>query len=211
MNFPGRDPVGRDSQNSSGSGDSAFRPERPPEADTPRDLGGMPDVLAPNPFTIDPRSGSRSGPTPPDKCENVLASGARWDGTLTVDSSVRIDGVFSGQIISNSTVHVAEGAQVDAKIQAAFIAISGNFRGELHCEQRTDLLPRGRVRGDVITKVLVVQEGAVFDGHVQMTASATERLRSRPEDTAPVDAPATEPRRDRRPAPMPPTPNDGEV
>jgi len=113
---------------------------------------------------------SSAGPTPPDRCANVIAAGAKWQGTLNVDDSVRIEGQFSGEVRAKGTVHVSEGAQVDAKIRALFVVVSGNVRGEIRCEQRVDLLPRSRVNGQVITKVLSVHEGAVLDGSVQMSA-----------------------------------------
>jgi cytoskeletal protein CcmA (bactofilin family) len=125
------------------------------------------------------RFGSQQGPTPPDKCENVLAAGATWQGTLTVDSSVRVDGKFSGEIQSHGTVHVADGAFVDAKINAAFVVVAGSFQGAILCEQRVDLLARGRVAGEVVTKALTIQEGAILDATVQMSENGAPRLASR--------------------------------
>lgn len=116
-----------------------------------------------------------AGPTPPERCTNVIAAGAKWQGTLNVDDSVRIEGNFSGEVRAKGTVHVAEGAQVDAKIRALFVVVSGNLRGEIRCEQRVELLPRSRVNGEVITKVLSVHEGAILDGRVQMTAGTGEQ------------------------------------
>ncbi|HLF77177.1 MAG TPA: polymer-forming cytoskeletal protein [Dehalococcoidia bacterium] len=112
---------------------------------------------------------SLSGPTPADKCTNIIAAGAKWNGTLIVDDSVRVDGTFSGEIESKGTVHVAEGAQIDAKVRASYVVISGEFRGEIRCEQRTELMPRSRVSGEVYTKVLSVHEGATLDGAVKMS------------------------------------------
>ena len=117
-----------------------------------------------------PAFATKATPTPPDKCTNVIANGSKWQGTLKVDDSVRVDGTFSGEIQAKGTIHVAEGAQVDAKVRAAFVVIGGHFRGEIRCEHRVDLLPRSRVNGDVISKVLNVHEGAVLDGRVQMSA-----------------------------------------
>ena len=158
-----------------------------PEAFSASDLLSSSTPEPPRSFTSEPRPiGGQTGPTPPDKCENVLAAGAKWKGTLTVDTSVRVDGQFSGQIESKSTVHVAEGALVDAKIRAAYVAVAGTFRGEIRCDQKVELLARGRVDGEVITKVLTVEEGAVFDGHVQMTAGESGRnARSRAAAVAP--------------------------
>jgi cytoskeletal protein CcmA (bactofilin family) len=159
------------------------RPERregePPRTQRPEPFTAN-DLLAtstPEPprFTSEPRPIAGTGPTAPERCENVLAAGAKWKGTLQVDTSVRVDGQFSGQIESKATVHVAAGAMVDAKIRAAYVAIAGSFRGEIRCEQRVDLLPQSRVDGEIITKVLAVEEGAIFDGHVQMTAGESAR------------------------------------
>ena len=130
-----------------------------------------------NPFMSDTRSQGGAGPTPPDRCTNVVAAGAHWQGTLKVDDSARIDGIFSGEIQAKGTVHVSDGAEVDAKIHAAFVVISGTFRGEIRCEQRVDLLPKSRVSGEVITKVLSIQEGATLDGSVQMTSDGAPQPR----------------------------------
>lgn len=133
------------------------------------EVGKLGSEPPPPAFSSEPRASGSTGPTPPDKCTNVVAVGAKWKGTLTVDDSVRVDGIFTGEIHSKATVHVAEGAQVDAKIRAAFVVVAGSFQGEIRCDQRTDLLPRSRVNGEIITKVFTVHEGATFDGTVQMT------------------------------------------
>jgi cytoskeletal protein CcmA (bactofilin family) len=135
------------------------------DAGLPPRSSGMPSSASSAP--------SPAGPTPPDRCANVIAAGAKWQGTLNVDDSVRIEGQFSGEVRAKGTVHVSEGAQVDAKIRALFVVVSGNVRGEIRCEQRVDLLPRSRVNGQVITKVLSVHEGALLDGSVQMTNDGT--------------------------------------
>ena len=113
-----------------------------------------------------------SGPTPPEKCTNILAAGAKWNGTLSVEDSVRIDGQFTGEVDAKGTIHVAEGAQVDAKVRASYVVVSGEFRGEIRCDERTELMPRSRVTAEVMTKVLSVHEGATWDGSVKMSGGA---------------------------------------
>jgi cytoskeletal protein CcmA (bactofilin family) len=132
---------------------------------------------ASSPFAADNRAsfGTASGPTPPDKCTNVVGAGTKWHGTLMVDDSVRIEGTFEGEVEAKGTVHVAQGAHVDANIRAAFVVVAGDFKGEIRCDQRCDLLPRSRVTGEVITKVLSIQEGATLDGRVQMSGDPDTR------------------------------------
>jgi cytoskeletal protein CcmA (bactofilin family) len=138
----------------------------------------------PSPFTAESRSAGSSaspssGATPPDRCTNVVAAGARWKGSLQVDDSVRIDGVFSGEIQSKGTVHVSDGAEVDAKLNAAFVVVSGNLRGEIRADQKVELLPKSRVSGEILTKSLSIQEGAVLDGSVQMTSDGARTTSGR--------------------------------
>jgi cytoskeletal protein CcmA (bactofilin family) len=141
----------------------------------------LPDVQ-PSPFTTTESRSSfgsaapvspSAGATSPDRCTNIIAQGARFKGSLKVDESVRIDGVFSGDIDAKGTIHVSEGAEVDAKVHAAFIVVSGTFRGEIRAEEKTELLPKSKVSGEVITKSLSVHEGATMDGTIQMTSDAT--------------------------------------
>lgn len=142
------------------------------------EVGSDNDLSTPS-FATGDRAQSNSAPTPPERCTNVVATGAKWKGSLKVDDSVRIDGTFSGDVDTKGTVHVSEGADVDAKIHATFVIISGNFKGEIRCDQRTEMMPRGKVTGEIITKALSIHEGATLDGNVQMTSeSSSTRLNS---------------------------------
>jgi cytoskeletal protein CcmA (bactofilin family) len=143
------------------------------------EVGADNDLSTPS-FATSDRGQSNSAPTPPERCTNVVAVGAKWKGSLKVDDSVRIDGTFSGEVDTKGTVHVSEGADVDAKIHATFVIISGNFKGEIRCDQRTEMMPRGKVTGEIITKALSIHEGATLDGNVQMTSeSGSSRLSTR--------------------------------
>jgi cytoskeletal protein CcmA (bactofilin family) len=146
------------------------------------------DLSTPS-FVGDTRVQPSQAPTPPERCTNVIATGARWKGSIKVDDSVRVDGHFSGDIDAKGTVQIMEGADVDAKVHAAFVVVSGSFKGEIKCDQRVELMPRSRVTGEIVTKVLSVHEGATLDGGVQMTSDTASRIngsRSRAADAEPA-------------------------
>jgi cytoskeletal protein CcmA (bactofilin family) len=145
----------------------------------------LPDVQ-PSPFTTtESRStfgapaNQSAGATSPDRCTNVIAQGARFKGSLKVDESVRIDGVFSGDIEAKGTIHVSEGAEVDAKVRAAYVVVSGTFRGEVRADEKTELMPKSKLSGEIITKALSVHEGAIMDGTIQMTSDAVRNTGNR--------------------------------
>lgn len=103
-----------------------------------------------------------------DNCSTVLSSGTAWEGSLKTQGSVRVEGHLSGEIDATDTVHVAEGAQVDAKIRAAFVVIAGQFQGEVDCRERLEIMPTGQVKAQLTTKSLVVHEGAFIEGQIHM-------------------------------------------
>jgi cytoskeletal protein CcmA (bactofilin family) len=116
-------------------------------------------------------TGSGGAPTPPERCQNFLAAGARFEGTLVVEDSIRLEGTFSGKIETSGTLQITSGAQVQADIHAAYVVIAGSFEGQIDSEQRVDLLPPGRIRADLRTRRLVVEDGAQFDGKIDMEAT----------------------------------------
>jgi cytoskeletal protein CcmA (bactofilin family) len=168
---------------------SNAEPEATPRSSDTRFIGEVPSQ-APEPpsfgsdrytstSTSAPGTNSNDAPLAPDRCTNVVAAGARWKGTLKVEDSARIDGVFSGEVDAKGTVHVSEGAEVDAKIHAAYVVVSGTFRGEIRAERKAELMPTSRVSGEVMAKALSVHEGAILDGTVQMTDAARPASSSR--------------------------------
>ncbi len=118
-----------------------------------------------------PDFGSKHEPCPPDRCDSLVSAGSTWEGTLMIDSSVRIDGTLSGEIEAGSTVHISEKAKVEGKVRAAFVVIAGAFEGQVHCAERLELLPASRVKGEFAAKSLMVQEGAFVDGQIHMIKS----------------------------------------
>ena len=173
-------------------------PEATPRGSEARFIGQVPIAPEPVPsfgserYTSAPATNTNDAPLAPERCTNVVAAGARWKGSLKVEDSARIDGVFSGDIDAKGTVHVSEGAEVDAKIHAAYVVISGGFKGEIRADRKAELMPSSRVTGEVMAKVLSVHEGATLDGTVQMTSDASARTstasRSNRNGVAPEDA-----------------------
>jgi cytoskeletal protein CcmA (bactofilin family) len=123
-------------------------------------------------------------PVEADKCANVIAASSKWSGTLNIEDSVRIEGQLSGEVNAKGTVHISEGARVEAKIRAAFVIVSGAFKGEVRCSERLELMPKSRLEGQIVTKVLNVHEGAILDGSIQMTAEREATTTSRTRETA---------------------------
>jgi cytoskeletal protein CcmA (bactofilin family) len=91
-----------------------------------------------------------------------------FDGTYRSEKDLRIEGEVKGTIECQGTLFVAQGADVQAKIEAASVTVAGEFKGEINCRGRLQIMPSGRLRGKVTTDTLVINEGAFYEGELQM-------------------------------------------
>ncbi|MFN0143983.1 MAG: polymer-forming cytoskeletal protein [Mycobacterium sp.] len=100
-----------------------------------------------------------------------------FDGTFRSQRDLRVEGALKGIITCDGTLFVAEGATVAATIEAEHVTVAGDLSGEVSCRGRLQILPSGRVQAKVSTASLVVQEGAVYDGHLEMDGIERAALR----------------------------------
>ncbi|MGH2614800.1 MAG: bactofilin family protein, partial [Thermomicrobiales bacterium] len=70
---------------------------------------------------------------------------------------------------AHEDIFIAEEAEVDATITAANVTIAGNARGSIQCSDRFEVLPRGRVAGDVRAPIIVIHDGALIAGEIAMS------------------------------------------
>lgn len=103
---------------------------------------------------------------------SVVAHDTTWKGDLQTNGSVHVHGKVEGAIDAKDDVYVAEEAEVGATITAANVAVAGLVRGTVRCSSRFEVLPQGRVYGDVLAPSLVVHEGAIVNGQFRMSGDA---------------------------------------
>jgi cytoskeletal protein CcmA (bactofilin family) len=103
-----------------------------------------------------------------DQITAYLGKDTEFDGRMSFTGTVRIDGRFSGEIYTEGTLIVAELAVIEADIQASQIIISGEVRGNLSVKGRIEIHSPGKVFGNIQAPILVMDEGAVFEGNCQM-------------------------------------------
>jgi cytoskeletal protein CcmA (bactofilin family) len=97
-----------------------------------------------------------------------LDQGSKVSGKLSFDGPARIDGQVDGEITAKDSIMVGESAVVTAQIKAASVIVAGKVSGDITASQRIEIRPSARVLGNLTAPVLVVHEGAVFEGHCAM-------------------------------------------
>lgn len=97
-----------------------------------------------------------------------LDQGSKVSGKLTFEGPARIDGQIDGEINAKDTVVIGDSAVVTAQIKAASIVVAGKVSGDITASHRIEIRPSAKVLGNLSAPVLVVHEGAVFEGHCAM-------------------------------------------
>lgn len=103
-----------------------------------------------------------------EETETVIGPRSFFDGTLKCESNVRIKGSAQGEISCGKSVIIEESASVNAKVSAANAVVAGKLEGSIECEGRLEILATGKVSGELTAGVLIIQEGAFFEGHLKM-------------------------------------------
>nr|WP_211193962.1 polymer-forming cytoskeletal protein [Pyxidicoccus fallax] len=98
----------------------------------------------------------------------LLGKGSEFEGKLTFEGQVRIDGKFNGQIITKDVLVIGDGARVQAEIQAGTVIINGQVEGNVKATQIIELKTPGRVKGNLETPSLSMDRGVIFEGSLKM-------------------------------------------
>ncbi len=100
-----------------------------------------------------------------------LGTGTEFNGTLTFEGTIRIDGKVSGEIVSQDTLVVGEDAEVDAEVSVGVLVCRGQVRGNVKASGRIELHETSELRGNISTPRLMISEGAIFHGSCEMPQS----------------------------------------
>lgn len=98
-----------------------------------------------------------------------VGNGTTLTGEASFKGMLRVDGHLSGQVNSDGgTLIVGNNGQVDANIAVAVATIHGTVNGNIVASQRLELGRAAKVKGDIETPSLIIEQGAVFDGSCRM-------------------------------------------
>lgn len=102
----------------------------------------------------------------------VIDQGCEFEGKLCFHGTVRIGGVFKGEIYTPDTLVIHSGARVQGEIEAGAVIISGEVNGSIRAKHRVEIHQPAIFRGDILTPSLRVDEGVIFEGSSRMVQTA---------------------------------------
>jgi len=97
-----------------------------------------------------------------------LGVGVHYEGALTYEGRVRIDGWFEGEIRSPDLLEIGAAGQVKGRVEVAQALVAGRLVGDLVASERVTLLETAVVVGSITTPWLDVRSGAQWRGTVDV-------------------------------------------
>src|SRR3954452_8378126 len=98
------------------------------------------------------------------------------EGRITSAQDLRIDGKVDGTIeVGNHGVIIGQGAAVTADLVGRSILISGAGVGDITSTERVELKAGASVEGDITSPRLVIEEGAIVNGAIDVSGTARAR------------------------------------
>jgi cytoskeletal protein CcmA (bactofilin family) len=101
-----------------------------------------------------------------------LDAGSKISGKLNFETPARIDGHVDGEINAKDSLTIGESAVVAAQIKADSVIVAGKVSGDITAVHRIEIRPSAKVLGNITAPTLVINEGALFEGHCAMQAEA---------------------------------------
>ncbi len=106
----------------------------------------------------------------------LLGRGTRFEGKLFFEGRVRIDGQFKGEIQSDDTLIIGDGAEVHAEIDVATVIVRGGaVHGNVRASQAIEIHAPGKLIGNIHSPSVFIERGVEFQGSCRMDAAEEDR------------------------------------
>jgi cytoskeletal protein CcmA (bactofilin family) len=90
-------------------------------------------------------------------------------GEVTSQEDITVHGTVKGKIhMESGALRVAQQGRVDAEVRGSSVTIDGSLEGSVTAAARVELTPSAKVNGTLTTPAVVLQDGASFNGIIDM-------------------------------------------
>lgn len=100
--------------------------------------------------------------------DSIIGEKAEFNGDFKLHGSLRIDGILSGNIVSESKIIVGITGHVKTNIRAKNVLVAGRVDGNIFALHTVELLEDSKVFGDIVASNLVMHDGVIFEGRARI-------------------------------------------
>lgn len=108
----------------------------------------------------------------PESVISIIGPGMAIVGDCQTDGTVRVEGSVQGSIRAGKAVVIGKQGVVSGDVITQDAVVSGRVEGKLVAESRLELQASCHIEGEVHTRRMQLEEGAVLNGSVHMSGDA---------------------------------------
>lgn len=98
----------------------------------------------------------------------VIAKGTKIEGNFHSSENLRLDGVIVGEVQCDQKLVMGDQSRIEGKVKAAEAVIMGTVKGDISVSGTLQLQSSARIEGNIISKYMIVEEGAEFNGECKI-------------------------------------------
>ena len=105
-----------------------------------------------------------------------MGEDTEFNGSLSFEGTVRIDGKFEGQVTTEDTLIIGETGHVKAEISAGTVVCMGRVEGTVVASKKVEIHSTSKVVGNVKSPAIYIELGGVLDGSCDMTVKESKAI-----------------------------------
>lgn len=107
------------------------------------------------------------------EAETIIGPLVKVEGDFVGKGNIIVHGEIIGNLKTDKSVSIEEGAKIHADVSANDIRVAGEIEGKIDASERLELASSAKIKGDISAKIFVVNAGAVFNGQCGMDNAQT--------------------------------------
>ena len=106
----------------------------------------------------------------------IIGKDSIIEGTVEIQGGLRVDGIVRGRISATESLAVGDSGRIEADLVVKVAVIGGKVMGNIFAQDKIELQSESVVEGDITTRNLIVEEGAIFHGRCNMKDTSSETV-----------------------------------
>lgn len=114
------------------------------------------------------------------KISTILGKGTVIEGDFYTSGSSRVDGIINGNVTIKGTLILGACGRINGDIQSEAALIGGEVIGNVIAIEKLEATDTAKIIGNITTKVLVIDEHAIFQGGCDMNQDVSNLKKTAP-------------------------------
>lgn len=106
-----------------------------------------------------------------DTVETILGEGVAFEGTVSCEGSMKVEGSLNGDVQANHTLVVGPSGSINGDIKAELVIVFGEVNGKINAGS-LEIKSTGRITGEILVETLTTEAGGLMNAKCEMKSPA---------------------------------------